>query len=106
MHLLTQWWVLYFLSVSANLTFLEKMIINWTKSKKGKRIRGAAQSFTIWFFRFFITLFWRDKKGKVDPKQFMFESLRDETIGKLPGEINGQQFIIQNCQVVFHNKKK
>lgn len=22
-----------------------------------------------------------------------------ETVGKLPGEINGQQFIIQNCQV-------
>lgn len=32
----------------------------------------------------------------------MFDGLRDQTVGKRPGEINGQQFIIQNCQVVLY----
>lgn len=39
-----------------------------------------------------------DKRPKLDISQYMFDGLKDQTVGKLPGAINGQQFIIQNCQ--------
>ncbi|KAK2144811.1 hypothetical protein LSH36_729g02029 [Paralvinella palmiformis] len=40
----------------------------------------------------------RDKRPTLDPKDYMFDKLKGETIGKLPGSLNGQQFIIQNCE--------
>lgn len=39
-----------------------------------------------------------DLKEKVNPKDFIIEDVKNDTVGKLPGSINGQQFIIQNCQ--------
>ena len=42
---------------------------------------------------------YRDKRAKLDPKDYSISNVTGETAGKLPGEINGQQFIIQNCQV-------
>ncbi|XP_045123423.1 protein XRP2-like [Portunus trituberculatus] len=39
-----------------------------------------------------------DRKDKVDPADFTLEGLRGEEAGRVPGTINGQQFIIQNCQ--------
>lgn len=39
-----------------------------------------------------------DKRPKLDPKDYSISDVTGETIGKLPGELNGQQFIIQNCQ--------
>lgn len=39
-----------------------------------------------------------DKRAKLDPKDYSISNVTGETVGKLPGEINGQQFIIQNCQ--------
>ena len=41
----------------------------------------------------------RDKRAKVDPKDYMIDGQNGETFYKLPGTINGQQFIIQNCEV-------
>jgi len=41
----------------------------------------------------------RDKRAKVDPKDYMIDGENGETFYKLPGSINGQQFIIQNCEV-------
>ncbi len=41
----------------------------------------------------------RDKRPKIDPKDYMLDGVKGETIGKIPGEINGQQFIVQNCEV-------
>ena len=41
----------------------------------------------------------RDKRAKVDPKDYMIDGQNRETFYKLPGTINGQQFIIQNCEV-------
>ncbi|KAG0729474.1 Protein XRP2 [Chionoecetes opilio] len=40
----------------------------------------------------------RDKKDRVDPADFTVEGLRGQEVGRVPGTINGQQFIIQNCQ--------
>ncbi|KAK2189898.1 hypothetical protein NP493_94g02029 [Ridgeia piscesae] len=40
----------------------------------------------------------RDKRDKVDPKDFTIKNLNGETVGRVPGTVNGQQFIIQNCQ--------
>ena len=40
----------------------------------------------------------RDRKDKVDPADFTVEGLKGEEAGRVPGSINGQQFIIQNCQ--------
>jgi len=38
------------------------------------------------------------KRARIDPKDYTISDVTGETVGKLPGEINGQQFIIQNCQ--------
>uniref|UniRef100_A0A672QNN6 Protein XRP2 n=1 Tax=Sinocyclocheilus grahami TaxID=75366 RepID=A0A672QNN6_SINGR len=40
-----------------------------------------------------------DKREKVDPKDFMLTGLKNETVGRLPGKLNGQQFVIQDCPV-------
>ncbi|XP_071851047.1 protein XRP2-like [Apostichopus japonicus] len=39
-----------------------------------------------------------DKKDRPDPKDFTIEGLKGETAGRVPGTVNGQQFIINNCQ--------
>ncbi|XP_051930254.1 protein XRP2 [Hippocampus zosterae] len=38
-----------------------------------------------------------DKREKVDPKDYMLTGLKDVTAGRLPGKLNGQQFVIQDC---------
>ena len=38
-----------------------------------------------------------DKK-KTDLSEFIFENLNQQEVSKLPGSINGQQFIIRNCE--------
>ncbi|XP_076347132.1 protein XRP2-like [Tachypleus tridentatus] len=38
-----------------------------------------------------------DNKKKLNPKDFTIENLKDETAGRLPNTVNGEQFIIQNC---------
>ncbi|KAB7505404.1 Protein XRP2, partial [Armadillidium nasatum] len=40
----------------------------------------------------------RDKRKKVDPAEYTIENIKNEEVGRLPGSINGQQFIIQNCE--------
>lgn len=40
-----------------------------------------------------------DVRKKVDPKDFTIENKNGETIVRLPGTINGMQFIIQNLEV-------
>ncbi|ELU05952.1 hypothetical protein CAPTEDRAFT_202465 [Capitella teleta] len=52
----------------------------------------------IFGMHYFLTLASRDKRDKVDPKDFTIEDLNGETAGRAPGSINGQQFIIRNCQ--------
>ncbi|XP_075901415.1 protein XRP2 [Nelusetta ayraudi] len=39
-----------------------------------------------------------DKREKVDPKDYMLNGLKDVTVGRLPGKLNGQQFVIQECE--------
>ncbi|XP_042830118.1 protein XRP2 [Panthera tigris] len=39
-----------------------------------------------------------DQREKVDPKDYMFSGLKDETVGRLPGQVAGQQFLIQDCE--------
>ncbi|XP_037676719.1 protein XRP2 [Choloepus didactylus] len=39
-----------------------------------------------------------DQRKKVDPKDYMFSGLKDETVGRLPGNVAGQQFVIQDCE--------
>ncbi|KAI2663660.1 Protein XRP2 [Labeo rohita] len=39
-----------------------------------------------------------DKREKVDPKDFMLTGLKNETVGRLPGKLDGQQFVIQDCE--------
>lgn len=34
----------------------------------------------------------------MDPKDYMLTGLRDVTVGRLPGKLNGQQFVIQECE--------
>lgn len=35
---------------------------------------------------------------QVDPKDYMFSGLKNETVGRLPGKVAGQQFLIQDCE--------
>uniref|UniRef100_A0A914XK55 Uncharacterized protein n=1 Tax=Plectus sambesii TaxID=2011161 RepID=A0A914XK55_9BILA len=42
-----------------------------------------------------------DRRGDQDPKNYIFDGIENNTVGKLPGQIDGQQFIIQNCNVRF-----
>ena len=44
----------------------------------------------------------RQKKKKLDPADYTFEDLVGVTAGKLPGQINGEQFSIENCKVCSH----
>jgi len=41
----------------------------------------------------------RDTRKKIDPKDFTIENKSNETIIKMPGSINGMQFLIQNLEV-------
>ena len=45
-----------------------------------------------------ILYFFRDNREKVDPADFTIENISGEEVGRIPGKIDGQQFIIQNCQ--------
>lgn len=38
-----------------------------------------------------------DKRDDIKIEDFMLDNLRNRQIIRLPGSINGQQFIIQNC---------
>ena len=51
------------------------------------------------FIYCYMFIFCRDKRPKIDLSQFTFDGLKDQTVGKMPGTINGQQFTIQNCHV-------
>lgn len=46
-------------------------------------------SFHVFFFFFLL---------QIDPKDYTFSGLKDETVGRLPGKVAGQQFIIQDCE--------
>lgn len=39
-----------------------------------------------------------DKRPQVDMSKYMYDGLNNETVGKLPGALNGQQFMVQNCK--------
>ncbi|XP_062306313.1 protein XRP2 [Osmerus eperlanus] len=39
-----------------------------------------------------------DKREKVDPKDYMLTGIKDATVGRLPGTLKGQQFVIQDCE--------
>ncbi|KAI1885108.1 hypothetical protein AGOR_G00216790 [Albula goreensis] len=39
-----------------------------------------------------------DKRDKVDPNDYILKGAKDTTIGRLPGTLNGQQLVIQDCE--------
>ncbi|XP_067934750.1 protein XRP2-like [Watersipora subatra] len=39
-----------------------------------------------------------DKREKLDMSNFILDKLSGEVVGRMPGTINGQQFIIRNCE--------
>eukprot|EP01116_Phalansterium_solitarium_P002316 TRINITY_DN12269_c0_g1_i1.p1 TRINITY_DN12269_c0_g1~~TRINITY_DN12269_c0_g1_i1.p1 ORF type:complete len:367 (-),score=80.66 TRINITY_DN12269_c0_g1_i1:207-1238(-) len=55
-------------------------------SKETKSSKSAAPETFSW-----------DNKPKLDPKDFLCSKRNGETFVKLPGSINGQQFIIEEC---------
>ncbi|CAG0915529.1 unnamed protein product [Notodromas monacha] len=38
-----------------------------------------------------------ETRPKLDPAEYTFDSVCQDVVGKLPGSIDGQQFIVQNC---------
>jgi len=57
------------------------------RSSKASSKKGSIQQEYSW-----------DRKEKIDPKDFTIENLENGESGRLPGKVNGQQFIIQNCK--------
>ncbi|CAG2176566.1 unnamed protein product [Oppiella nova] len=45
---------------------------------------------------------WSDK-DKVDPKDYTIANVKYDSVIKRPGDIAGQQFIVENCDVVLRN---
>ncbi|XP_003745938.1 protein XRP2 [Galendromus occidentalis] len=41
---------------------------------------------------------WEMSRANIDPKDFTIEQLKDELVVRKSGSINGQQFIVQDCQ--------
>uniref|UniRef100_T1IP16 Protein XRP2 n=1 Tax=Strigamia maritima TaxID=126957 RepID=T1IP16_STRMM len=39
-----------------------------------------------------------DERAKINPAEFTIDKLKDTTTGRLPGTVNGQQFVISNCE--------
>lgn len=39
-----------------------------------------------------------DKRREINVKDYMIENQSDSTLGRVPGQVNGQQFVIQNCK--------
>uniref|UniRef100_A0A8C7XK96 Protein XRP2 n=1 Tax=Oryzias sinensis TaxID=183150 RepID=A0A8C7XK96_9TELE len=39
-----------------------------------------------------------DKREKVDLSHYTLKELKDVTVGRLPGTLNGEQFVIQDCE--------
>lgn len=39
-----------------------------------------------------------DKRSHINRKDYIISDLKNETIGRLPGKVDGQQFVIQNCE--------
>ena len=45
----------------------------------------------------------RDRPDRPDPADFTIENEEGSTKGRLPGKIDGQQFMIRNCKVRLQN---
>ncbi|KAL5007276.1 hypothetical protein ScPMuIL_016082 [Solemya velum] len=41
---------------------------------------------------------WDLKRDTLNVKDYILDGVKGETVGRLPGTVNGQQFVIQNCQ--------
>ena len=48
-------------------------------------------------FLIIISFYFRDNRERIDPAKFTIENVDGKEVGRTPGTINGQQFIIQNC---------
>ncbi|XP_033751685.1 protein XRP2-like isoform X2 [Pecten maximus] len=41
---------------------------------------------------------YRDRRKKIDIEDYTFDGHKDATLGRTPGQVNGQMFIIKNCE--------
>ncbi|XP_050416490.1 protein XRP2 [Patella vulgata] len=39
-----------------------------------------------------------DKRDKVNVQDFIIDGIKNDTVGRLPGDVHGQQIVIQNCE--------
>ena len=39
-----------------------------------------------------------EKRATINVKDFIVDGIKNETVGRMPGSVDGQQFIIQNCE--------
>lgn len=40
----------------------------------------------------------RDRRERIDPNRYTVADLEGVTSGRMPGEVDGEQFIIRNCK--------
>ena len=60
---------------------------------------GKPDILNIAHYKYLRTVISRDRADRPDPKDYMYSDIEGAVIGKCPGSINGQQFLIQNCKV-------
>lgn len=41
----------------------------------------------------------RETRGDVDTSNFIIQNEVEQVVGRMPGQLSGQQCIIQNCEV-------
>ena len=46
-----------------------------------------------------ILCIFRDVRDRSKAQDYIIQDLKGETVGRMPGTVNGQQLVIQNCQV-------
>ncbi len=56
----------------------------------------------MWLIYIFFSREREDRKA-IKKEDFILDKLKDQTICRLPGSVNGQQFIVQNCDVNNRN---
>ena len=62
---------------------------------------GKRGILNIAHYKYLCTNITRDRADRPDPKDYMYSDIEGAVIGKCPGSINGQQFLIQNCKVLL-----
>jgi hypothetical protein len=77
-------------AASADIVEVQPQVFSWYKNI----------FFSLYIDDSFFSVFReREDRKAIKKEDFILDKLKDQTIYRLPGSVNGQQFIVQNCDV-------